>query len=72
MHHNSNSCDSDKVLMKINNVIDYASKTKKFFPKKLKVIRIYDESEARDNLNQNGGFNDPRDQMLCLNMTTLN
>lgn len=71
MHHNSENCDPSQAVMRIQYVIEHATVSKKFFPKRLKLVKIYDESEVKDNLKANGGFADLRDQVLCLNMTTL-
>ena len=50
-------------------MLNYALKGKKLFPKRLKVTRVYDEEDRKDNLNENGGWGDIRDHLLCLNMT---
>jgi hypothetical protein len=69
MHHNSVDCDSSQVIKKVQKMIDYASRAKKLFPKRLKLVRIYDEEDRNDNLKANGGWGDIRDHLLCLNMT---
>lgn len=69
MHHNSQDCDSSKVIENVRSTIKYASKSKKLFPKRLKVTRVYDEEDRSDNLKGNGGWGDIRDHLLCLNMT---
>lgn len=71
-HHNSINCDSSEILSRISSVIDLAADAGKLFPKKLKVTKIYNDYEVSDTLNNNGGWGDLRDQILCLNMTTLN
>lgn len=71
MHHNSENCDPSQTIKRIQNVIGNATMSDKFFPKRLKIARIYDETDARDNLKPNGGFADLRDQILCLNMTSM-
>lgn len=69
MHHNSVDCDSSQVIKKIEGIIDFASSSKKLFPKRLKLDRIYDEEDLYGNLKANGGWADIRDHLLCLNMT---
>jgi alpha-1,6-mannosyl-glycoprotein beta-1,2-N-acetylglucosaminyltransferase len=69
MHHNSVNCDSNKVIKDVEKNLDYASRAKKLYPKRLKVTRAYDEEDRYDKLNSNGGWSDIRDHLLCLNMT---
>ncbi|CAH1730639.1 unnamed protein product [Chironomus riparius] len=71
MHHNSENCDPSQAINRIQFVIENAMLSKKFYPKRLKVTKMYDEYESKDNLKPNGGFADLRDQVLCLNMTTF-
>lgn len=71
MHHNSENCDPSQAINRIQYVIENAMMSKKFYPKRLKVTKIYDDYESKDNLKPNGGFADLRDQVLCLNMTTF-
>lgn len=68
-HHNSVNCDSSQVINNVQSMLNYALKTKKLFPKRLKVARVFDEEERHDSLNANGGWADIRDHLLCLNMT---
>ncbi|XP_070490498.1 alpha-1,6-mannosyl-glycoprotein 2-beta-N-acetylglucosaminyltransferase-like [Chironomus tepperi] len=72
MHHNSENCDPSQATKRIQFVIENAMLSKKFYPKTLRVTKMYDEEEAKDSLKPNGGFADLRDQVLCLNMTTFN
>lgn len=69
MHHNAVNCDSSKVINNLKSMLEYASKSKKLFPKRLKVTRVYDGDEKSDDLKPNGGWGDIRDHLLCLNMT---
>lgn len=69
MHHNSIDCDSSQVIKKVERMIDYASRSKKLFPKRLTLVRVYNEEDRHDNLKANGGWADIRDHLLCLNMT---
>lgn len=69
VHHNSVSCDSTKLINKVQSTIAEAEKFGQLFPKKLKLARIYNEEDASDSLRENGGWSDLRDVLLCLNMT---
>lgn len=69
MHHNSVDCDSSQMIKNVQIQLEYAAKAKKLYPKRLRVVREYDEDERHDNLRANGGWGDIRDHLLCLNMT---
>jgi N-acetylglucosaminyltransferase II (MGAT2) len=71
MHHNSVDCDSSQAILKFQYVIENATNMRKLFPKKLKVSKVLNKNDASDNLKPWGGWSDIRDQVLCLNMTTL-
>jgi N-acetylglucosaminyltransferase II (MGAT2) len=68
MHHKGD-CDSNKVIKDVEKNLEFATKAKKLYPKRLKVTRVYDEEDRYDKLNPNGGWADIRDHLLCLNMT---
>ena len=69
MHHNSKNCDSSKLLLKVQHVINSATKADQLYPKNLKLVKKYDNNDVSDKLNPNGGWADLRDILLCLNMT---
>lgn len=70
MHHNATECESSQVIRKVQNIVDYASRANKLFPKELKLVRVYNEKERFEKLKANGGWADIRDHLLCLNMTS--
>lgn len=69
MHHNSINCDSSQLVLKVQHVIDNASRAGQLYPKNLKLAKAYDSADASDTLKANGGWADLRDILLCLNMT---
>lgn len=68
-HHDSDFCDSSRLITKAQNVILNAAKSNLLYPKNLKLSRTYDEDDVSDTLKPNGGWADLRDILLCLNMT---
>lgn len=69
MHHNSINCDSSQLVLRVQHVIESATKANQLYPKILKLAKTYDEDEVSDTLKANGGWADLRDILLCLNMT---
>jgi len=67
MHHNSPNCDSLETTERVKLLINEATSGNLLFPNEF-VVSTNPNYEV-DLLTPNGGWSDPRDIILCLNMT---
>lgn len=68
VHHQDKHCEAEDIISRIKAKLKIAEKENQLFPNSLK-HGINFSSRLPDQLTPNGGWGDPRDQNLCLNMT---